>query len=315
MSEKVRVFPKDNKRPHSKRRQRMRVTASAVPFVLPGLILAAVFVIYPMLMSLRLSVSEYQIVQGEYTFVGLDNFKELFSDPQHRLLYAYRNNILYALVTIPFILFFGLFLATLINNLKSGRTFFRLSLYLPVITPWVIVGLVFTYLFNSSDRGLINYILVDVLHLTDETIPWLLREWTGNIVIWLMGIWKNIGWAMIIYLAALQGIPRDYYESASIEGASGAAMFWKITLPLVKPTTFFILVNMLIGSFNVFLQVLLLTGGNPSGRTSSLQYMLYDKAFNLFEFGQGAAIGLITGASVFILTLIMNRLTKQEDSI
>ena len=117
---------------------------------------------------------------------------------------------------------------------------------------------------------------------------------------------------MVIYLAALQGVSRDYYESAEIDGASRVVMFWRITLPLVRTTTFFILVNMLIGSFNVFLQVLLLTGGNPSGKTSSLQYMLYDKAFNLFEFGQGAAIGLITGLTVFILTLVMNRLTKQE---
>ena len=304
-----------NNAPHPKWAKRMRETVSAFPFVTPGLILASLFIIYPMLLTLRLSVSDYQIVRGEYTFVGLDNFKELFNDPQYRLLYAYRNNLLYAFFTIPPILLMGLLLAFLINNLRAGRTFFRVSLYLPVITPWVIVGLVFTYLFNSSNRGLVNYLIVDVLRLSGEYIPWLLREWSGNAVIWLMGIWKNIGWAMVIYFAALQGISREYYESAEIDGASRAVMFWRITLPLVKPTTFFILVNMLIGSFNVFLQVLLLTGGNPSGRTSSLQYMLYDKAFNLFEFGQGAAIGLITGLSVFILTLVMNRLTRQEGTV
>jgi len=295
--------------------QRMRDTVSAVPFIIPGLILASVFIIYPMLLTLRLSVSEFQIVRGEYTFVCLDNFISLLSDPQNRFFYAYRNNLLYAFVTIPFILLFGLLIATLINNLRHGRTFFRLSLYLPVITPWVIAGLVFTYLFNSSNRGLVNYIIVDILRLSDDYIPWLLQEWTGNSVIWLMGIWKNIGWSMVIYLAALQGISREYYESAELDGASRIVMFWKITIPLVKPATFFILVNMLIGSFNVFLQVLLLTGGNPLGKTSSLQYMLYDKAFNLFEFGQGAAIGLITGISVFILTLVMNRLTRQEESV
>lgn len=300
---------------HSMKLRRIRETISAVPFVVPGLILASIFIMYPMFMTLRLSVSEFRIVQGEYTFIGLDNFKALLSDPQHRFLYAFRNNLLYAIVTIPFILLLGLTLATTINNLRRGRTFFRMSLYLPVITPWVIVGLVFTYLFNSSNRGLINYIIVDVLRLTDDYIPWLLREWTGNAVIWLMGIWKNVGWAMVIYIAALQGIPSELYESAQIDGASGFVVFWKITMPLVKPATFFILVNMLIGSFNVFLQVLLLTGGNPSGKTSSLQYMLYDKAFNLFEFGQGAAIGLVTGLTVFTLTLVMNRLTKQEDAV
>lgn len=171
----------------------MRESAFAIPFVMPGLILASVFIIYPMLLTLRLSVSNYQIVKGEYTFIGLNNFKELFLDPQYRILYAYRNNLLYALVTIPFILFFGLLLATMINNLRSGRTFFRVALYLPVITPWVIIGLVFTYLFNSSNRGLVNYIIVDALHISGNYIPWLLREWTGNAVIWLMGIWKNIG--------------------------------------------------------------------------------------------------------------------------
>lgn len=285
----------------------------ATPFVLPGLLLVIVFMICPIFFSLRISMSDYQIVQGTMSFVGLKNFISLLTDPQTRFFYAFRNNLLYAVVTIPFILFIGLLLAYLINNLTKGRLLFRIGFYLPVITSWVIVGLVFVYLFNSNQRGLINYILVDKLHILKNYVSWLQYEWTGNIAIWTMGIWKNIGWAMVIYLAALQGIHKDLYEAASIDGASGARKFFYITMPLVKPTTFFILVNMLIGSFNVFLQVMLLTQGQPSGKTSVLQYLLYDRAFNLFQFGEGAAIGILTGITVFILTMVLNRLLKLSE--
>ncbi len=284
----------------------------AAPFILPGLLLAAVFVIYPVLFNIRISFSRYDIVPRTITFVGLDNFIALFTEPQSRLLVAIRNNFLYAIVTTPFIMFFGMLFAVLINNLKKARMLFRTFFYLPVITSWVIVGMVFAYMFNNGQRGLINYLLVDVFHLTGDYIPWLQKTWTGNTVIWIMGIWKNVGWAMIIYLAGLQGINSELYEAAGIEGAGAIAKFRFITVPLLKSTTFYVMVNMLIGAFNVFLQVLLLTGGNPRGTTSVLQYLLYDKSFNQFEFGQGAAIGLITAALVLLTTLVLNKAFKTE---
>ncbi len=290
-------------------------TCQAAPFVLPGLVLACAFVIYPMLFNIRISLSNYQIVHGTMDFVGLQNFIDIFNEPQGRFWYAYRNNLLYAAVTTPLIMFFGLLFAVQINNLRKGRIFFRTAFYLPVITSWVIVGLVFLYMFNQGQRGLINYILVDVLHVLPDYVPWLQKEWTGNIAIWSMGVWKNVGWAMIIYLAALQGISQDLYEAASIEGANAVHKFFRITIPMLKPTSFFILVNMIIGSFNVFLQVFLLTAGRPNGRTSVLQYLLYDKSFNLYQFGQGAAIGLMTGISVFIISMVLNRVFRSEQGV
>jgi multiple sugar transport system permease protein len=167
-------------------------------------------------------------------------------------------------------------------------------------------------MFNSSNRGLINYIVVDLLHLTDSYIPWLLREWTGNLAIWIMGIWKNTGWAMLIYMAALQGISKELYEAASLDGATSWQRFKGIVIPLVRPTTFFVLVNMIIGSFNVFIQVMILTSGKPNGRTSVLQYMLYDKAFNQFEFGEASAIGMITAFTILVVTIILNRGLKLD---
>ena len=283
----------------------------ALPFVLPGLLLVLVFVIYPMFFTIRIALSDYQIVQGKITYIGLENFKNVLKSGS-RFWYAFRNNFLYALVTVPFILLGGMLFAYLINNLKHGQGIFRVGFYLPVITSWVIVSLVFQYMFNNSERGLINYLLVDVFHLMDDYVPWLLREWSGNAAIWLMGIWKNVGWAMLIYLAALQGIPRERYEAAALDGAGLWKKFWYITVPALKPTTFFVMVNMIIGSFNVFIQVMMLTGGKPSGKTSALQFLLYDRAFNDFEFGEASAIGLISAVTIVVLTVVLNKVFKLD---
>lgn len=289
----------------------MRSLVSAMPFILPGLVLACVFVFWAMFFNIRISFSEYQIVDNKMDFIGLKNFISVFKDI--RFWYAYRNNFLYAAVTTPLIMFLGLLFAVMINSLKKGRIFFRVTFYLPVITSWVVVGLVFLYLFNQGKYGLINYVLVDKLHILPDYVNWLQSEWPGNSALWTMGIWKNVGWSMIIYMAALQGISNELYEAADIEGASAPVKFSRITLPLLKNTTYFIIVNMTIGAFNVFIQVLLLTGGNPAGRTSVLQYLLYDRTFNLNRFGDGAAIGVITGLTVFVLSLLLNRLTNNDE--
>lgn len=251
----------------------------ALPFILPGLILVAVFVVYPMLFTIRISLSEYKIVQGDITFIGLENFKNVLEGGS-RFWYAYRNNFLYAIVTVSFIILGGMFFAYLINNLR---------------------------------RGLINYFLVDVLHVMDDYVPWLLREWSGNAAIWLMGIWKNMGWAMIIYLAGLQSIPRELYEAAELDGAGLWKKFVFITVPALRPTTYYVMVNMIIGSFNVFIQVMMLTGGNPNGKTSALQYLLYDRAFNQFEFGEASAIGLISAVTIVAITFLLNRRLRLDD--
>lgn len=278
---------------------------TALPFVAPGLILVGMFILYPMLFTIRISFSEYKIVQGDINFIGLENFKQIFASGS-RFWYALRNNVLYAIVTVPFIILGGMLLAYLVNNLKKGQGIFRVGFYLPVITSWVIVALVFQYMFNNSNRGLINYFLVDVLHVMDDYVPWLLREWSGNAAIWIMGIWKNIGWAMLIFLAGLQGISPDLYEAASLDGADIWKRFIHITMPALRPVTYYVMVNMIIGSFNVFIQVMMLTGGNPNGRTSTLQYLLYDKAFNQFAFGEASAIGLVSAVIILAVTLLLN---------
>lgn len=294
------------------RRRRVRNLVPAAPFVLPGLLLACVFVFYPMLFNIRISFSDYHIVERTIVWAGLKNYLALFAETGDRLLLAVRNNLLYALVTTPFILLFGMVFAVMVNSLRRTQLFFRTCFYLPVITSWVIVGNVFAYMFNAGGAGLVNYLLKDVLGLLPEYVSWLNRTWTANLVIWLLGIWKNIGWAMVIYIAGLKGIPAELYEAGMLDGASRTQQFWHITVPLLKSTTFYVLVNMVIGSFGVFIQVMMLTSGNPRGTTGVLQYLLYDRSFNLFEFGQGAAIGLITAMLVLLTTVVLNRVFRTE---
>lgn len=294
------------------RLKRVRNLGPAAPFVLPGLLLACVFVFYPMFFNIRISFSDYHIVERTIVWAGLKNYLALFAETGDRLLLAVRNNFLYALVTTPFILLFGMVFAVMVNSLRRTQLFFRTCFYLPVITSWVIVGNVFAYMFNAGGAGLVNYLLKDVFGLLPEYVSWLNRTWTANLVIWLLGIWKNIGWAMVIYIAGLKGIPAELYEAGMLDGASRTQQFWHITVPLLKSTTFYVLVNMIIGSFGVFIQVMMLTGGNPRGTTSVLQYLLYDRSFNLFEFGQGAAIGLITAILVLLTTVVLNRVFRTE---
>jgi ABC-type sugar transport systems, permease components len=296
-------------------KRELKLIKQALPFVLPGLLLVCIFVIYPVFRNIMISLSDYKLVTGDMTYVGLKNYHDLMTGYQGRFWFAYRNTLLYAVVTTPVTLFIGLMFAVMINSLNKGSVFFRTVYYLPVITSWIIIGLVFKYLFNVGSSGPVNYILVDVLHVMKEHINWLKLEWQGNLVIWLLGIWKGIGFPMIIFMAALQSIPRDIYQVAALEGSSPVNTFFKITIPLLKPATYFLIVQSLIGSYNVFLQVLVLTNGDPSGRTSVLQYLLYDQTFKNMLFGQGAAIGVITALSVFLLTIVLGKLLKSENYI
>ena len=278
-------------------RQRTRNLLPAAPFVLPGLILACVFVVYPMLFNIRISFSDYQIVQRTMTWVGLDNYVALFTERGDRLLLAIRNNFLYAFVTTPFIMLFGLIFAVMVNSLKRSQLFFRTCFYLPVITSWVIVGNVFAYMFNAGGAGLVNYLLKDVLGLLPAYVPWLNRTWTANLVIWLLGIWKNTGWAMVIYLAGLQGISNDLYEASMLDGASRVQQFWRITVPLLSPMLAYVIITGFIGGFKEYTSIVGIFGetmgpANEPLRLNTMVGFIYDSLSNNSQ-GRASAAALI----------------------
>lgn len=281
-----------------------------LPFIITGLILLSVFVVYPLLRNIYMSFTEYNILLSKTEkIVYFDNYIRAFKDPKVHV--AFVNTILYGLITVPFQMIFGLIIAAVINSKIKGKLFFRVLYYIPVISSWVVVSLIFRYLFESGKGGFINYFLMN-LNLIKAPIAWLSNRWTANIIIWSLGIWKGIGWVMIVYLAALQGINKSYYEAAEIDGANGIQKFLYITIPSVRPITFYILVNLIIGSFNVFIQVLMITNGGPMGRTEVLLSYMYKVAFTEFKFGYSSALSVLMGLVIFTITILQQRLFKDQ---
>lgn len=268
--------------------------------------------LYPMVQALRISLYDWKVAPGaESTFVGFDNYLRAFADPVFWT--ALVNSAAYMLLTVPAQMALGMAIALLLNRKMRGRVAFRALFYLPVITSWVVVSLLFRYLFNSQ-AGLVNYVLVDVLHLVDSNIAWLQNRWTALTTIGLLGIWKGMGWSMLIFLAALQGVPQDLQEAALVDGATSWQRFFRVTLPLLRPIVAFVTIMLVIGGFNVFISVFLITGGGPVNQTEVLLTYMYEQAFNFLDFGYGAAIAYILTAVVFGLSAMQLRWFRYDES-
>lgn len=289
--------------------QRRQYVLSAYLFLIPGLFLYLIFLIYPILKALQMSFYEWSIMPGQpNTFIGLTNYQRALKDPIVGL--ALRNTVLYTVVTVPGQMILALAAAVLLNALPRGKGFYRTLYYLPVITSWVIVSLLFRYLFQSPN-GLINHFLMNFLHVIAEPIPWLRDPTTALFPIWALGIWKGIGWSMVIFLAALQTIPQELYEAAAIDGATAWRKLINITLPLMQPTLVFTLIMLMIGGFNVFISVVLITNGGPLQRTEVLLSYMYHQAFDFLDFGYGAAISFILAIIIVTISFLQIRFLRR----
>ncbi|MDF2881658.1 MAG: binding-protein-dependent transport system inner rane component [Clostridiaceae bacterium] len=287
-------------------------------FIGIGFLLFLIFVAYPLLKNVAMAFMNYSVNPNKpSTFIGLANFKKAFIgggviDESAKFYLSLRNTLLAAIVTVPFQWFIGMMLAILIESLTRGKILYKILLYIPVISDWIVVAILFKYIFQDTRGALINSILLN-LNLIKEPIMWLQNEWTGNIVIWALCIWKGIGWVMIMYTAAIQDLPKDIYEAAAVDGATKRQQLWKITLPILASRTYFIIISLIIGAFNIMLQVMLITTGGPMGRTDVLLNYMYTKAFTSFDFGYAAAISLIMGIILIIVSLLQRKITKKAD--
>ena len=284
---------------------------TATIFLLPGLLLYLTFIIGPMLYSLRISFYDWKIIKPEQSvWVGLDNYARALGDPIFRR--ALLNTLVYTAVTVPGQIIIGVFVAVLLNQAIRARAIFRVIYYLPVITSWVIVSLLFEYMF-SGQAGLINYLLRDVFHITSNNIIWLADPILAFVPIHLLGIWKGIGWTAIIALAGLQAIPEHLYEAAKVDGAGPFARFFSITLPLLRPTLVFLLVVLTIGGLNAYISNLLITnGGDPLDLTHFVLTLMYEATFTKLEFGYGSSISYFLTGIVFIISIAQIRLLRQK---
>jgi len=296
--------------PVQKRSQAARWQIAPYLFVLPGLVLFVTFIVLPMLYSFRISLYDWDIVRPERsTFLGLENYRSILANPVFQR--AVLNTAFYALVTVPVQMVLGMIVALLLNQKLPGQAFFRTLYYLPVITSWVIVTLLFEYLFNGQ-AGLINYLLQQT-GIVHEPVRWFADEYLAMVPIHLLGIWKGVGWTAVVMLAGLQGVPKEIYEAASVDGANVWQRFWGVTLPLMRPTLAFLVVVLTIGALNVYISGLLLTdGGNPLDRTHFVLTLMYQETFDNFEFGRGAAISYLLTAVVFLISLVQIRLLQRE---
>jgi multiple sugar transport system permease protein len=286
--------------PRRKKKQIKKINFQLIFLLIPGLIVFGLFTIYPIVKLFVMSFFDWQIgFEQKSIFVGLKNYINVFNDPIFRK--AISNTLIYALVTVPSQIIIGLLVAVLIHSIKRFKITFRVLYYLPVITSWVIVALVFKYIFNNE--GFLNYVITDLLHLTTNYIPWLDQPSTGMFVAQLLGIWKGIGWNMVIFLAALQGVPLELYEAASIDGGGKFKQFFYITLPSIKNTILFAVVMLSIGAFNVFTSIQLMTGGHPAHQTEVALTWMYYKAFEARDFGYAAALSYIIAMIITMITL------------
>jgi multiple sugar transport system permease protein len=275
-------------------------------FIAPGFLLFVVAVLYPMVQAVGMSLFDWKVVAGAAsTFLGLDNYIRAFNDPRFWL--ALSNSGIYMAFTVPPQIVLGLAVALLLKNKSPVQPLFRVLYYLPVVTSWVVVSLLFKYLF--ADRGLINFALDDLLGATDK-ISWLAERWTALVAICALGVWKGIGWSMMIFLAALQGVPRELEEAAIVDGANRWQRFLTVTLPAIWPATLFVTVMLVIGGFNVFASVLVMTGGGPGGATEVLLTYMYRQAFEFLDFGYGSALAVLLTGIVFALSVVQLRLFR-----
>ena len=287
----------------------LRQWAQVLPFIGPALALLALFVLYPLGRNLVLSVSTYDILQDKLTGnVGLAHYAAMFADPKYLL--ALRNTLLYTLITVPGQMALGLVLACLLNAATKGQTLFKVLCYLPVLTSWVIVSLIFKYIFVSGKGGLVNFALLQ-MGLIGKPVAWLQNEWSANAVLWMFGIWKGVGWVMVIYLAALQNVSRDVYEAAQIDGAGTVQTFLHMTIPMVKNTTLYLLTVLTIGGFGAYIHVMMITEGAPLGTTNQIMNLMYNTAFSKYDFGYAAAQAVAMGVMIFTLTMVQRRFTRE----
>lgn len=285
-------------------RRRPRTSLTPYLFLLPGLLLFGLFILYPIAQAAQMSLYDWNVLRGAASeFIGLDNYARAVADDRFWL--SLGNSGVYMLFTVPPQIVLGLAVAMLLRSKAPAQPVFRVLYYLPVVTSWVVVSLLFKYLF--ADEGLVNFTLGDLLRLTDGDTAWLADRWTAMVAICALGVWKGIGWSMMIFLAALQGVSKSLEEAAVVDGANWWQRFRAVTLPAIWAATAFVVVMLVIGGFNVFTSVLLMTDGGPGGQTEVLLTYMYRQAFSEFDFGYGSALAMILTIVVFAASVLQLR--------
>lgn len=269
-------------------------------FILPYLIFFVVFRFGPSLAGLGIAFTNWQAV-GNPLFVGTANFQAMGRDP--RLADAFNNTVFFVLVTVPVLIVLGLALAIFLNQPRRGRAIGRVVVFMPYVIMSTVVGVLWTWILDK-DFGLLN-VYLGIFGI--NKIPWLVSESTAMYGIIITTVWWTVGYNMVLFLAGLQDIPGELYEAARIDGARAWGLFRHITLPLLAPTMFLVLLLTIINSFQVFDQAYVMTSGGPGTATLTLVQYIYTTSFQFQKFGYGSAVALILFAILVVVAFFQIR--------
>lgn len=280
-------------------RHRLRDPVTGLLFVLPMLVLFLIFKIFPTLGAAGMSLTNWNI-GGQWSFVGADNYARLLDDVNFWT--SLRVTLVYAAIYVPLTVVVALGTALLLNQVVFLRGLFRGMLFLPYVTSFVLAGIVWRWIYEFD--GLINGLLAKA-----DLGPVAFLEQSGLVLpaLALVSVWKGFGYSMLILLAGLKSIPGSYLEAATVDGASAWQRFRRITLPLLKPTLFFVMVIETISAFQTFDTIYVMTGGGPARATYTLIYGIYEHGFRSFEFGYAATWGMVLFAIVLVVSLVQRR--------
>jgi ABC-type sugar transport system permease subunit len=285
----------------------LRKTSWGYFFLAPSLIHLLIFAVGPIIFSLYLSFHRWNIIVPAKPYVGFENYLNLFQNAE--FWNAMKNTAIYTL-NVPLGMAFSLFIAIMMNQKIRGINFLRTIYFLPSVSSFVAIAMVWQWMYNP-EFGIINFLLGKI---NIGPFPWLTSPNTALPSLMLMGIWINMGYQMVIFLAGLQGIPIHLYEAAMIDGANRWNTFLHITLPLLRPTTFFVLVTSIIGSFQVFSSVYVMTGGGPARSTDVVVYYIYRNAWDYMKMGYSAAASWILFLIILLVTYLQFKYLKKDIS-
>ncbi|HBJ8882320.1 TPA: sugar ABC transporter permease [Listeria monocytogenes] len=281
-------------------------------FISPALFLLLLFSLLPILLAFVISFTDIDLVgladYSKINFVGVDNYVNIMQDPV--FLKSIFNTLFYVIIGVPLVIVCSLGIALMINfSQEKIFQFFRLIFYTPSITNVVAVAVVWSYLYNPR-FGLLNYLLS---FLDLGPVPWLQDPTIAKLSLIILAVWRAIGVNMIIFLAALQGIPREYYEAASLDGANSRQQLFKITVPMLRFAIFFVTVTTMIGWLQFFEEPFVMTEGGPLDSTNSVALFIYQNGFQLSKFGYAAAGSFILFIAIIIITIIQFRIQRKNN--
>lgn len=294
-----------------KRKKELKQSLTAASFLAPSLLGLILFSAVPVVFSMFISLTDWNYVNGigNWNFVWFENFKKLWSDEWFRV--ALRNTFVYTVVTVPIGLFLAVVIAVLIDQFcaKKLAGVLRVTMYMPKICNIVASAAVWTMLYSTY--GPFTQ-LMKALGWTDP--PRFLASYTWALpAVMLMSIWQGLGYHVFLYSASLTSLPKDIYEAADLDGVNGIQRFFYITLPQLKPTTFFLTVTGIISSFKVFGQINVMTHGGPGSSTYTLVYYIYKSAFTYYEMGYASAVAMVLFAILLCVTLYQWHHNKNND--